>query len=534
MSELAYLSATAIAKKIRQREFSSREAVDYFLTRIAALDKPINGVITIDAERALASADAADNILARDGPRGPLHGVPMTIKDSFQTAGLRTTSGAPELAKFIPQEDAWPVARLREAGAVILGKTNLPIYAGDLQSYNEIFGTTNNPYDVSLTPCGSSGGSAAALACGFTPLELGSDIGGSIRLPSHMSGVVGHKPSYGIVPSHGQIPGPPGTLTLADLAVAGPMARTVEDLKSALGIMAGPNRWERPAWRLRLPSERHRMMKEYRVAAWLDDPACRVERESRELLEKAAQTLAAAGARVDYEARPAFILEKAADTFSALLQAALAGGVTNDRIEAYACTIGDILPAARTRTAPLAMRHRQWLSYNERRLQMRKACEEFFTRWDAILMPVMPCPAILHDHSEPAELAELPRSAATRCPIGTSITLDGPGRRLLLAGDSHPGRPYVERITCRNSNRGSIFGRSHHAGFGQAPACYAGWLPPSSRLLNCRRWRPRHATDFPALHPNRLHHDGPVRAGRIISRETLAVSCGAHRNFPRN
>ena len=125
---------------------------------------------------------------------------------------MRTTSGAPELAEFIPQEDAWPVACLRAAGAIIFGKTNLPIYAGDLQSHNEVFGTTNNPYDLSRTPGGSSGGSAAALACGFTPLELGSDIGGSIRLPSHMSGVAGHKPSYGIVPAHGQIPGPAGTL----------------------------------------------------------------------------------------------------------------------------------------------------------------------------------------------------------------------------------------------------------------------------------------------------------------------------------
>ena len=399
MTELAYLSATAIAKKIREREISSREAADYFLARIEALDKPINSVVTVDAGKARAAADAADAALAHDGPRGPLHGVPMTIKDSFQTAGLRTTSGAPELAEFIPEEDAWPVARLREAGAVILGKTNLPIYAGDLQSYNAVFGTTNNPYNLSRTPGGSSGGSAAALACGFTPLELGSDIGGSIRLPSHMSGVAGHKPSYGIVPAHGQIPGPPGTLTLADLAVAGPMARTAEDLKLALGIMAGPNRWDRPAWSLRLPPPRRRTIKEYHIAAWLDDPACRVEPESRELLEKAAQTLATAGARVDYEARPAFTLEKAADTFFALLQAAMAGGISNDRIEDYAATTGDS-PTARTRRL-LAMRHRQWLSYNERRLQMRKAWEEFFKRWDAILLPVMPCPAIPHDHSEP-------------------------------------------------------------------------------------------------------------------------------------
>ncbi|HYL59326.1 MAG TPA: amidase [Candidatus Acidoferrales bacterium] len=399
MSDLAYSSAIAIAEKIRNREVSSREAVDFFLARVEALDKPINSVVTIDADRARREADEADAALARGEIRGPLHGVPMTIKDSFQTQGMRTTSGAPELAKFIPEEDAWPVASLRKAGAVIFGKTNLPIYAGDLQSYNEVFGTTNNPHDVSRTPGGSSGGSAAALACGFTPLELGSDIGGSIRLPSHMSGVVGHKPSYGIVPAHGQIPGPPGTLTLADLAVAGPMARTVEDLKLGLDLMAGPNRWEHPAWRLKLPPARRRMLKRYRVAAWLDDPACRVEPEVRELLEKAAQTLAAAGVRVDHEARPSFTLAKVAETFGALLQAALAGGVAKDKIEEYAKTTGDT-PAASTRRL-LAMRHREWLSYNERRLQMRRRWEEFFTKWDAALLPVMPCGAIPHDHSEP-------------------------------------------------------------------------------------------------------------------------------------
>jgi amidase len=399
VSELAYSSATTIAKKIRDREISSREAVDYFLARVAARDKPINSVVTIDADRARAEADAADAALARGEAPGPLHGVPMTVKDSFQTARMRTTSGAPELDNFVPQEDAWPVARLRAAGAIIFGKTNLPIYAGDLQSYNEVFGTTNNPYDRARTPGGSSGGSAAALACGFTPLELGSDIGGSIRLPSHMSGVAGHKPSYGIVPAHGQIPGPPGTLTLADLAVAGPMARTVEDLRLALGILAGPNRWESPAWRLHLPPPRRARLKEYRVAAWLDDPACRVEPDSRELLEKAAQALAAAGVRVDYEARPAFTLEKVADTFFALLQAALAGGVTPDRIEAYAASEGQS-EIPRTRRLQ-AMRHRKWLSYHERRLQMRRRWEEFFKNWDAALLPVMPCPAIPHDHSEP-------------------------------------------------------------------------------------------------------------------------------------
>src|SRR5215510_11145187 len=271
VSELAYTTAIDLAKKIRQREVSSREVLDHLLERVATLDKPINSVVTIDAARARAEADAADAALARGEVRGPLHGVPMTIKDSFQTAGMRTTSGAPELANFVPQEDAWPVAHLREAGAIIFGKTNLPIYAGDLQSYNEVFGTTNNPYDLTRTPGGSSGGSAAALACGFTPLELGSDIGGSIRLPSTMSGVYGHKPSYGIVPAHGQIPGPPGTLTQADIAVAGPMARTASDLAVALDLMSGPDMWNHPAWRLELPPPRATELASLRVACWFED-----------------------------------------------------------------------------------------------------------------------------------------------------------------------------------------------------------------------------------------------------------------------
>jgi amidase len=399
MPELAYLSAIELGKLLREHKLSSREAVDYFASRINTLDKKINSVVTIDVERARREAVNADAALARGEIRGPLHGLPITVKDSFQTAAMRTTSGAPELAGYVPQEDAWPVAKLRAAGAIILGKTNLPIYAGDLQSYNEVFGTTNNPHDLSRTPGGSSGGSAAALACGFTPLELGSDIGGSIRLPSHMSGVAGHKPSYGIVPAHGQIPGPPGTLTLADLAVAGPMARCVEDLELGLDILAGPNRWESPAWRLELPPPRHKTLKAYRIAAWLDDPLCRIEPELRALLERTATALATEGAQLDFEARPPFSLERVADTFFALLQAALAGGVDRQRLEEYAVSSGSD-PISRTRRL-LAMRHREWLSYNERRLQMRKNWEDFFKNWDAILLPVMPCAAIPHDHSEP-------------------------------------------------------------------------------------------------------------------------------------
>jgi amidase len=397
--DLVFESAATLAARIRAREVSSREVLDAFLQRASSLDGSINSIVTIDAERARREAAASDEAVAKGEPTGPLHGVPMTVKDSWQTAGMRTTSGAPELAEFVPEMDAWPVAALRQTGAVIYGKTNLPIYAGDFQSYNDVFGTTNNPFDFSRTPGGSSGGSAAALACGFTSLELGSDIGGSIRLPAHMCGVMGHKPSYGIVPAHGQVPGPPGTLTLADLAVAGPMARSVADLEMALQVLAGPDRWNSPAWRLELPPPRSPDLARYRIGAWLDDPRCPVGAEVDDLLQSAVAALAGQGARVDTDVRPGFSLDKVADTFFTLLQSALAGGYPREAIDGMAADTDDT-PLARTRRRA-AIRHRDWLSENERRLQMRLRWEELFRDWDVMLLPVMPCPAILHDHSEP-------------------------------------------------------------------------------------------------------------------------------------
>jgi amidase len=300
----------------------------------------------------------------------------------------------------VPAEDAAPVARLRDAGAVIFGKTNLPLYAGDCQSFNDVFGTTNNPFDLARSCGGSSGGAAAALACGLTPLELGSDIGGSIRGPAHVNGVVGHKSSYGIVPAHGQIPGPPGTLSQADLAVAGPMARTVEDCELALDLLAGPDRWNHPAWRLALPAPRPRSLDDYRIGVWADDPACPVGRDVRALVEHAATELEDAGAVVDTDVRPAISFESAAATFDALLAAALSGGYPKASFERMAASGGDDDDVSRTRRLT-AMRHREWLSHNERRLQHRQRWAELFGHWDAMLLPVMPVPAIAHDHRVP-------------------------------------------------------------------------------------------------------------------------------------
>lgn len=399
MTALHQLSAIELAEAIARRDVSSREALTHLIGRVDRLDGPLNSVVTRDLDAAFAAADEADAATTRGERIGPLHGVPMTVKDSFSTAGMRTTSGAPELAEHVPDEDAAPVAAVRRAGAIVWGKTNLPLYAGDMQSYNEVFGTTSNPWDVERTPGGSSGGSAAALAARFTPLEIGSDIGGSIRLPCNMSGVHGHKPSFGIVPAHGQIPGPPGTLTQADIAVAGPMARTVADLELALDLMSGPDRWNRPAWRLELPPPRATELARLRVASWFQDDACKLDPEVADALNAFVDQLDAAGCRVQREVTPGFDLTKAAGHFQALVTAAVSGEFNLARLEEFALAEGDDPVAVTKRQS--SMRHRQWLSHNEGRLQLRRRFETFFDDHDILLLPVMPCVAIGHDHSQP-------------------------------------------------------------------------------------------------------------------------------------
>ncbi|MCH1489286.1 MAG: amidase [Ilumatobacteraceae bacterium] len=397
--EMHWWSTTETAQRIAAKEVSSREVLEHMVDRADRLDGQINAIIQRDLDRARATANAADAAIAAGQPLGPLHGVPMTVKDSFQTEGCITTSGAPELADFVPSEDADPVARVRDAGAVIWGKTNLPIWAGDIQSYNEVYGTTLNPFNPDRTCGGSSGGSAASLAMGFTSLEIGSDIGGSIRVPAHYSGVVGHKPSFGIVPSHGQIPGMPGTFSQADIAVTGPMARHVEDLELAMDILIGPDRWNAPGWRVDLPAPRQESASDLRVAAWIDDDAYPVDGDTNRVLTDLVHTLTGAGVSVDTGARPGFTLEKAVDVFQRLLYAALSGGHPREKLDHMAADSSDTpLGYVKRNTA---MRHRDWLSNHERRLQIRKQWEEFFHDFDIMLMPVQPRDAIEHDHSEP-------------------------------------------------------------------------------------------------------------------------------------
>jgi amidase len=357
-----------------------------------------------DIERARAAAAAADEATARGEDAAPLHGLPMTVKDVWETEGLVTTSGATLLANHVPAADALSVARLRQAGAIIFGKTNTPAYAGDWQTYNDVFGRTNNPWDLERTAGGSSGGAAAAVAAGLTPLELGSDIGGSIRVPSHHNGVYGLKPSWGIVPTRGHIPGPPGSLVTVDVGVGGPIARSVADLRTALQILAGPVPEDAAGWRLDLDAGPDQLeLRDVRVATVFDGSAglLPVARDVRTCLDGFAARLSAAGAAVD-EARLPVPLADGLATWRDLTMPIFGADLPDREFAALAelehVTTDD--PDVANGRA-MASRFRDVQAATQRRQRQRMAWADFFASYDVVLAPVMPTAAFPHDTDRP-------------------------------------------------------------------------------------------------------------------------------------
>ena len=405
MIDIAVASAVELAEAIRRREIGSVELLDAYASRIAKYDKPLNSVVTLDLERARRRAAEADAALARGESWGPLHGLPITVKDSLETAGILTTSGFSHFAKHVPECDATIVERTVAAGAIVFAKTNLPTLAADLQTFNPLFGTTNNPWNVERVPGGSSGGSAVAVAAGFTSFEIGSDIGGSIRTPANWCGIYGHKPTHGIIPGRGHIPGPPGTLAEADLGVMGPMARSADDLDLLLGVQAGASADRQCAWKLELPRPRHSKLSDYRVAVWLDDEAFPVDPVVRNALSAAVEKLRSAGARIDDRARPAFRLADVFDTYFRLLAPVLVAGFSPEQFAMLEEMVRSAPPEDRHSGMLMARygteNHRTWLAANEARERIRAAFAEFFTSYDVLLTPVTPVTAIPHDQSEP-------------------------------------------------------------------------------------------------------------------------------------
>jgi amidase len=399
--DLATVTATELVGALRRRELGSVELLVALLERIEHLDPAVNAVVTTDIERAMAEARAADDAIAHGRVLGRLHGLPMTVKDCLATAGMRTTAGAVELRDYLPDEDAVAVGRLRAAGAVVFGKTNLPAWAGDCQSYNALFGTTNNPWDATRTPGGSSGGAAAAVATGMTPLELGSDLGGSIRIPAHFTGVYGLKPTFGIVPTRGHLPPPPGVLAELETNVVGPLARSAGDLALALDVLAGPDEAAGAAWRLELPPARADRLTGYRVAARLDDPYFRVDRAAQAVLEQVVEALRRAGVAVDTESRPPDLAE-GHDVAQRLIQGGFSAALPPeefDRLlaEAERRSSDDDSPHARW-ARNITQRARDLNIVGERRLHLQAEWAAYFETYDVLLTPVTPTPAFVHDH----------------------------------------------------------------------------------------------------------------------------------------
>jgi amidase len=325
MKPLVFLSNVQLARLIREGEVSSGDVVRAFLDQIAEHNGKLNAIVTLDEQGALHRAREADQALARQQVWGPLHGVPFTIKDVFETAGLRTTSGSPRLAGYIPKKDATVVARLRAAGAILLGKTNTPQFASDNQTHNKVFGRTNNPWDLARTPGGSSGGSAAAVAAGLSPFDIGSDLGGSIRRPAHYCGIYAMKPSDFIVPHTGHIPPPPNVQSWGlsrYLFSPGMLARSVEDLRLILSLIAGPDGSHTDVLPLDLSALPSKPLPELRLA-WMDDFAgLPVTEDTRKALEDLAVRLEAAGCQVKRDSPPGFDFRQALRTDGEIEQAA--------------------------------------------------------------------------------------------------------------------------------------------------------------------------------------------------------------------
>lgn len=397
-----FQSATQLLGLLRAREIGAVELLQLHLSRCEKYNPAINAVVAKDVEGAMRAAQEADNHRGGAASLPPLHGLSMTVKDTFEVVGMPATCGLPKLAQHRPQRDAESVARLKAAGAIVYGKSNMPPGAADWQSYNPIYGKTNNPWDLTRTPGGSSGGAAAAVAAGLAPLELGSDIGGSIRVPAHFCGIYGHKPSQGIVPSRGHIPPSPGQFVRYELGVCGPLARSAQDLELAMDVLAAPDSLDQPAWRVAIPRSRHERLQDFRVALWADSDTFAVDSRCLAAIESYVQDLRRIGVKVDAQARPQIDFAAAFEIYLSTLLPIVGSGLPASAVEQLIDRAKAQPPDSPTYVAraarALTMRHFEYIAVAERREQLCLRWRDFFSRYDLMICPVMPTAAYPHDH----------------------------------------------------------------------------------------------------------------------------------------
>lgn len=396
---LHFQPATELAKLLRAGKITAQALLEQCLDQYAKHNGVLNAVIVTDIARAKKAAAAADRRLKAGKPLGPFDGVPMTAKESFDWTGTPSTWGDPRFKDNIASADAVAIQRLTGAGAVIYGKTNVPLMLADWQSFNAIYGTTSNPWDTNRSPGGSSGGSAVALATGMSALEIGSDIGASIRNPAHYCGVYGHKPTYGVVPYEGHLL--PGIVQPGDITVAGPLARSARDLSAMLKILAGPHGVEARAQLLKLPAAPQRALKDFRVAVMITDSQSEVDLGVQDLLGKLTGFLGKRVKKLSTTARPEFSTKEAMDVYIALLRSATSRRQSNAEFTANSAKVAASDPLDDTYLTKMlrayVLPHRDWLKYNERRHQMRLLWDQFFDDWDVMLCPAAASAAFPHD-----------------------------------------------------------------------------------------------------------------------------------------
>ncbi|MET7568953.1 amidase [Streptomyces sp. NPDC005492] len=402
--EWNFRTAEDLTAALRAGDVTSAELTDEAITRIERDDKDINAICVPDFDRARAAAHAADKARARGEDR-PLLGIPVTVKESYIIAGLPTTWGMPQHRDHVPTEDAVQVSRLKAAGAVVLGKTNVPLGLQDIQTFNEIYGTTNNPWDHDRTSGGSSGGSAAALASGFCALSIGSDLAGSLRTPAHFCGVYAHKPTLGLAASRGMVPPlAPVLPTDLELAVVGPMARTARDLTLLLDVMAGPDPLTHGvAYDLRLPPARHERLGDFRVLVLDDHPVIPTGSAVRAGVNRVADALAEGGARVERHSPLLPDLTEAALLYARLLFSGTAARFPIESYEEVRTRAAELGADDRSLDAELlravVLSHRDWIGANNSREVHRHGWRQLFAEFDVVVCPITPTPAFPHDHN---------------------------------------------------------------------------------------------------------------------------------------
>lgn len=484
MTDLAWLSGKQLAARIRRGELSSLEALDAAIDRMERLNPAINAIVATDLPRARRQAKAADRARAKGAKLGPLHGVPMTVKESFDVAGMATTVGFLDQRDNRPVQDSLVVQRLAAAGAIVFGKTNLPVAMADWQSFNPVYGTTNNPWDPARAPGGSSGGSAAALAAGLTPLEFGSDIGASIRNPAHYCGVFGHKPTIGIVPSRGH--GLPPYVHDRDIAACGPLARSAADLRLLLEATAGADPVWQAGWQVALPPSTRRTLKGLRVGVLLSAPSADVDRSVQEVLVALARALKSAGAKVDLAPALPVDLVDTHNTYFMLLRAATSASVTDTQVAQAAKRRPKVRADDWSYAAMLArawtLSQRDWHHWNGRRMAMTEGWMRWFERYDVTLCPIASTTACVHQQTgerweRMIEVNGVPQPSTTQMFWAGLGAVCGLPATMMPAGLATDGLPVgAQFIGARGADLDllAIAGLLEREGFGfRAPPGYA-------------------------------------------------------------